>query len=142
MLSYLRYNRISNGDYCKCMCLYSNDCEISELSNILDVTVVFTPPPFSRCISRLSIQRYFICLRAKNGRYQQPHRNVKIRQMSPIWFIIRQTDKISEIRHLSDYPTCYKHCIPPSGTTQGPFRQSRVRERSYSTAIEWSNSRT
>ena len=80
-------------------------------------------------------------LAAKNGRYQ-PHRNVKIRQMSLIWFIIRRTDKISEIRHLSDYPTCYKHCIPPSGTTQGPFRQYRVQERSYSTAIEWSNSRT
>ena len=32
-------------------------------------------------------------LAAKNGRYQ-PHRNVKIRQMSPIWFIIRRTDKI------------------------------------------------
>ena len=43
---------------------------------------------------------------------------------------------------LSDYPTCYKQCIPPSGTTQGPFRQSRVRDRSHSTAIEWSNSRT
>ena len=42
-----RYNRISNGDYCKCMCLYSNECEIPELSNILDFTVVFTPPPFS-----------------------------------------------------------------------------------------------
>ena len=48
MLSYLRYNRISNGDYCKCMCLYSNnECEIPELSNILDFTVVFTLPPFS-----------------------------------------------------------------------------------------------
>ena len=47
MLSYLRYNRISNGDYSKCMCLYSNECEIPELSNILDFTVVFTPPPFS-----------------------------------------------------------------------------------------------
>ena len=46
MLSYLRYNRISNGDYCKCMCLYSNECEIPELSNILDFTVVFTLPPF------------------------------------------------------------------------------------------------
>ena len=33
-------------------------------------------------------------------------------------------------------------CIPPSGTTQCPFRQSRVRDRSHSTAIEWSNSRT
>ena len=47
MLSYLRYNRISNGDYCKYMCLYSIECEIPELSNILDFTVAFTPPPFS-----------------------------------------------------------------------------------------------
>ena len=46
MLSYLRYNRISNGEYCKCMCLYSNECDIPELSNILDFTVVFTLPPF------------------------------------------------------------------------------------------------
>ena len=46
MLSYFRDNRISNGDYCKCMCLYSNECEIPELSNILDFTVVFTPPLF------------------------------------------------------------------------------------------------
>ena len=46
MPSYLRYNRISNGDYCKCMSLYSNECEIPELSNILDFTVVFTLPPF------------------------------------------------------------------------------------------------
>ena len=48
-------------------------------------------------------------LTAKNDRYQYPHRNVKIRQMSPIWFIIRRTDKISDIRHLSDYPTGYRH---------------------------------
>ena len=64
----------------------------------------------------------------ENGQYQYPHINVKIREMSPIWFIIRRTDTISEIRHLSDDLTCYKHCIPPSGTTQGLFRQSRVRE--------------
>ena len=50
MLSYLRYNRISNGDYCKSMCLYCNECEIPELSNILDFTVVFTPPPFFAAI--------------------------------------------------------------------------------------------
>ena len=27
-------------------CLYSNECEIPELSNIMDFTVEFTPPPF------------------------------------------------------------------------------------------------
>ena len=29
------------------MCLYYIECEIPELSNILDCTVVFAPPPFS-----------------------------------------------------------------------------------------------
>ena len=66
MLSYIRYNRISNGDYCKCMCLYSNECEIPELSNILDFTVVLPQPPVFPEIFPLfftfAIQRYFIWL--------------------------------------------------------------------------------
>ena len=95
-------------------------------------TIYIVHPQFSASVA--------VQLSAKNGRYQYPHRNVKIRQMSPIWFIIRRTHQKCDIWY--DYPTFYKHCIPPAGNTQGPFRECRVRERSYSTAIEWSNSRT
>ena len=47
MLSYLRYNRISNGDYCKCMCLYS---------------IYIVHPLFPASVE--------VQLVAKNGRYQ------------------------------------------------------------------------
>ena len=76
--------------------------------------------------------------RSLNKSQAQPHRNEK-KKMSPIWFIIRRNQTKCQKSDICRFIRLVTNtAFRRREQHKGPIRQSRVRERSYSTAIEWS----